>query len=411
MNYKRQALYNTVGNLVYLLSLWLISVLTVRLSGFEAAGVFSLAMSIGNIFYFIAVYGMRSFQASDSVYQYAPRDYILLRGITTAASLVLLLGYLALAGYSVYVSLAIFIYSVYRFFEAYSDVFFGELQRVGHLEVCGVSMSCKGVLSVLAFALVFGKTQNLNWALLAMSAVACAALFLYDIRGYKKYRNRAVDQPAHPPMELLKAGFPMLLTTLFPIIVTAVPRLALERCWGEAVLGAYSSVSAPTVLITSIVPNVLAAFMTLFGLCYHRGEYQRLLKMLGIVLLCTAAFGLAACAVAFFLGDPVMSLIFGEAIRPHLYLLIPLILATTVYALSMAANSILISIRQPFWLTLCAASALVTSLAISYPLVRAFGEMGAVWAFGVPFAVQLVLQIAVLTVKLGFSLPRQTGAR
>jgi len=33
MDYKKQALYNTVGNLVYMAALWLISVLTVHLSG------------------------------------------------------------------------------------------------------------------------------------------------------------------------------------------------------------------------------------------------------------------------------------------------------------------------------------------------------------------------------------------
>lgn len=103
-----------------------------------------------------------------------------------------------------------------------------------------------------------------------------------------------------------------------------------------------------------------------------------------------------------------MGLLFGDEILPHLYLFIPLILATTIYALSMAANSVLISIRQPIWLTACSGAALITSFIISYPLVQKFGEMGAVWAFGLPFAVQLLLQVVYLIYKLGINLPRQT---
>ena len=98
-----------------------------------------------------------------------------------------------------------------------------------------------------------------------------------------------------------------------------------------------------------------------------------------------------------------MGLVFGEEILPHLYLFIPLILATIVYAFSMCANSVLISIRQPVWLTGFAGAALATSLVCSYPMVRHMGQMGAVLAFGTPFAIQLFLQLVYLVYKLRFS--------
>ena len=100
-----------------------------------------------------------------------------------------------------------------------------------------------------------------------------------------------------------------------------------------------------------------------------------------------------------------MGLLFGQEILPHLYVFIPLILATTVYAMSMAANSVLISIRRPVWLTSFAGAALVVSLIASYPLVEQMDMMGTVWAFGIPFAVQLVLQVVYLTAVL---LPKKT---
>lgn len=409
MNYKKQAFYNTAGNLVYMCSLWLISsVLTVRISGFEAAGIFSLAMSVGNIFYYIAVYGMRSFQASDATYQYSPKDYIVVRGITIAVAAVFLGVYLVTTDYSSYFRTAIVLYTLYKFLEAYSDVFFGELQRVGHLEICGVSMSLKGFFSVAVFSMVLTWSDNLNYALLAMVMIAALFLVAYDWRGYKKYRNMQITQSCTSISGLLRAGFSMLLTTVFPIVVTAIPRIALEDCYGTEILGIYSSIATPTVLITTLVPNILAPFMTLFGMCYHRKEYSKLFRMLLVALGLTALLGGVACVCAYFLGDGVMSLLFGQEILPYMYLFIPLIVATTVYALSMAANSVLISIRQPIWLTLCAAMALVVSLVFSRRLVQSAGIMGTVWAFGVPFFVQFVFQIGYLVFKLCFDLPRRT---
>lgn len=400
MNYKKQALYNTVGNLVYMAALWLMSVLTVHLSGFEDAGVFSIAMSVGNIFFFIAVYGMRSFQASDSLYQYSPGEYCAVRWITTGAAALCLAGYLALTGYSFYITLAVIFYTLYKFAEAASDVFFGELQRVGHLEVCGISMSAKGILSVVAFCIVLFITKNLPSALLAMVILAIAFCIFYDIKGYRKYSTQKFETNKKKVFSLLREGFPMLLTTVFPIIVTAVPRLALEKYYGTEVLGIFSSISTPTVLITTLVPNILAPFMTLFGHCYHENQLKKLYRMLWVALGATTLLGLVACGLAYFCGDFVMGLVFGAEIVPHLYIFVPLIIATTVYALSMAANSVLISIRRPAWLTAFSGAALVLSLILGYPIVEKFGQMGAVWAFGLPFALQLILQLVFLTIVL-----------
>ncbi len=402
MNYKKQALYNTVGNLVYMAALWLMSVLTVHLSGFEDAGVFSIAMSVGNIFFFIAVYGMRSFQASDSVYQYLPSEYCAVRWVTTGIAALCLIGYLIFGGYSLYITAAVIFYTLYKFAEAASDVFFGELQRVGHLEICGISMSVKGILSVAIFCIVLFITKNLPAALLAMVLLAVVILALYDIKGYRKHCPKKLSARKDGITALLREGFPMLLTTVFPIVVTAVPRLALEKYWGTEILGIYSSISTPTVLITTLVPNILAPFMTLFGHCYHENKFKKLYRMLWVALAATAVLGLAACVLAYFLGDFVMGLVFGKEIIPHLEIFIPLIIATTVYALSMAANSVLISIRRPVWLTVFSGAALVLSLVLGYPMVERFGQMGAVWAFGIPFALQLLLQVIYLTVALLF---------
>ncbi|MBQ3075573.1 MAG: oligosaccharide flippase family protein [Clostridia bacterium] len=407
MNYKKQALYNTVGNLVYMAALWLISVLIVHITGFEDAGVFSIAMSVGNIFFFIAVYGMRSFQGSDSLYQYSPGEYCTVRWITTGAAALGLAGYLIFARYSFYISAAVIAYTLYKFAESASDVFFGELQRVGHLEICGISMSVKGVLSIAVFCVVLFLTKNLPAALFSMVLLALAILMVYDIKGFRKHCPEKLTAKKEKVLSLLREGFPMLLTTVFPIVVTAAPRLAVEAYLGTEVLGIYSSISTPTVLITTLVPNILAPFMTLFGHLYHEKNLKKLYRMLWVALVATAALGAVACVLAYFLGDFVMGLVFGKEIVPHLGIFIPLILATTVYALSMAANSVLISIRRPAFLTAFSAAALVISLITAYPLVERFGQMGAVWAYGLPFAAQFLLQLVFLTAVLLFPKKRK----
>lgn len=396
MDYKKQAFFNTVGNVVYLGCTWLLTVLVVQVSGFDDAGVLSIAMSVGNIFYFIGMYGMRSFQSSDVTHKYSDKTYIKTRFVTVGISLLLCLGYLGVSrlfggGYGLYTSAAVLIYLLYRSLEAGSDVLFGELQKDGRLEVCGISMSVKGILSVIVFFVLL-KFTDLNIAMLGMVAIAAALMIFYDYNRYKALHNEPETEAVGTVKGLLIEGFPMLLTTLFPIIVTALPRLALEFYYDESLLGIYASICAPTVIITTLVPNILCPFMTLYGKLYNEGENRKLMRMFLLSLLLTVVLGAAACLCAWLLGDWALSLLYGEEILGYTYIFVPIIIATVVYALSMCGNSVLISIRTPVALTAFSGAALAVCAVISYPLAKVYGMWGTVFGFGLPFLVQLLLQ-------------------
>lgn len=77
---QESIVWNSVGSLVYLATQWLTTILVVRLAGVDAAGNLTLAMSIGNLVYSIALFGMRNFQVSDISEEYGmvytlPVDY------------------------------------------------------------------------------------------------------------------------------------------------------------------------------------------------------------------------------------------------------------------------------------------------------------------------------------------------
>ena len=73
---KASVIWNSMGSMVYLISQWLISVLVVRVSGVEVAGNLTLAMSINNVFYSIAMQGIRNYQVSDTNEKYKAGTYV-----------------------------------------------------------------------------------------------------------------------------------------------------------------------------------------------------------------------------------------------------------------------------------------------------------------------------------------------
>ncbi len=84
-------IWNSVGSLTNLGCQWVITVLVARLaSSYEAAGVYSLAMSIFNMFSQLAQYRMYTVQIADVRKENSVGEYFTFRLITVTASLLAL---------------------------------------------------------------------------------------------------------------------------------------------------------------------------------------------------------------------------------------------------------------------------------------------------------------------------------
>ena len=95
---QKSIIWNSAGSMVYLITQWLISVLVVRLSGVETAGILTLAMSVNNVFYSIAMQGIRNYQVSDMKEKYTSGIYVSSRLIICILSFLVCVGYALIAG-------------------------------------------------------------------------------------------------------------------------------------------------------------------------------------------------------------------------------------------------------------------------------------------------------------------------
>lgn len=401
MNYKSQAVYNTIGNISYLFSQWLLTVITTRMIGVDSAGVFSLAISAGNIFFFIQTYGMRSYQVSDVSGLYSPGQYVYSRYITAAIGILLCAGFVFFSGYDSEKASAILGFLLYRTFEAVSDVYFGELQKIGRLDILASSMVFKSISSVFIFTAVLAAARNLSAALFAVSAEAMLITLLYDRNRYIRLvpgsKDKLEPRNAIPP---LKSCFSLMVSTLLPIIVTSYPKMKLDSFCGSEILGYYSNVSTPTVLITAVVPSILTPIMTLYGKWILGNEQKKLLRGYLLSLAGTIAFGVFCELGVLILGDYVMSFIFTDDILPYMRYLYPLLIVMTIYAMTMCGNSLLISLRKNKAVLIFSMLAALICVVISGLLISNYEIWGVIFSMGISYAVQLLCQFIYIAIAM-----------
>lgn len=391
---RKQAAINSIGSFVLLFAQWLISVLIVRMGGYTDAGIFSLGMSISNVFSFFANFGIRNFQVSDAKREFSPTQYIEARITTVIASFAVCVAYLLVAGgYSVQEKSAILLYLFYSNVNVLSDVLMGTLQVRGQLYINGYSNIIKGISCLIAFLGVYFISQNVICALLVMAIVVSAVTIGYDIRIYTKHENINFGcEDTVAVKKIIRKCIPLMISTVLPVLVTAVPRRAIQLTDGTEILGYFSSVFAPTVVITTLIPAITVAYLPMVAKAWSTKNKLKLKKIiicffLGII----SVTEVAECA-AIIAGEKVMVIVFGNEIRPYYPVMYSAILATGLNALTGVGNGILTSLRKNRLIAISAfVPVLITALLSSF-MVQKYSIWGASYILIIAYGTQSIIQ-------------------
>ena len=396
MKLRNQAIINTSGNIIYLISLWWLTVITTRVLGYESAGTLILAMSIGNVVAVLQMYAVRVYQSSDMLFKFSSKDYLRSRYVTISFGWAVASSLCWAMDYSSETCLAIVLFSLIKTSESFSDVLFGNVQRLGHLEFNGYSMLFRGGLLVGLFSIGVDLYKSMSVALI-MSAVGVLSLSLFvDLPIHNQMIRKEGIKQDNGVQAVLRRCFPLLLSALIPSVVVALPRLAIEQYCGPKELGFYGNVSTPALMLTTVVPTILIALLPRYGNAYRKNDYKHIKIMwiqsiLGIFL-CTIVSIAGVAAI----GKSVLSFAYTDEIEPYVHYLYPIIVAMSLYVVTVSNCLVLISLRRNWSTTLTELSGLVLCLLLTIPLVKNYHIFGAVAVLALTYSVQVVLQISLI---------------
>ncbi len=357
-NIKKNMLWNAAGNLAYLFAQWLLTVFVTRLWGFDTAGVFSIALSVSATLSTVALFGIRHYQVSDTKRLYTDTAYVTLRGMTSLLSLLICPLTVLLMGYTGEILRATVLYMLFRLAECYSDVLHGISQSRGKLYLAGQGFAIKSVCLLLGFFTGYLLSRSLIGSLAVMAVFSWASTLLYDLPMAKR---QAPFRLLASPREALALGKNTL--SLFGYLflysaVSTVGKYLLELAYGEAVLGAYSSIFAPALLISAAATYLYNPFTPTFATLYAEGKKREFLSLcLKIALVLTAIVALLL-PLGHVLGEWGLSLLFGNdsGIRAYAYMLLPILL--TVYGTALFGFLCMLAVTLRAFLPLLGSCAL-----------------------------------------------------
>lgn len=398
-NLKKNMIWNAAGNLIYLMCQWLVTVLVTNIGAFRDAGLLSVAMSVSATFQTVAMFGIRNYQVSDVDNKYSDTCYVSLRVLTCAVALIACLAFSLISGYTGEQLLAVALFMLFRLAENFSDVLHGIAQKSGRLDIAGKAFAIKGVGLVTVFLTAYQLSSQLCVGLLAMALFSIGTTFLYDLLAVKRLSDFKIFEANRKWRALALETAPLCLYLFFSAAIGTIPKLILEWKCGEEILGAYSSIFAPALLIAAATGYLYTPFIPMFANAYREKRNRAFLGLfakLGAAIACLALLSLLA---AWLLGDFALKLIFGEKILAYAYLLIPILIFIFANALFAFLCMLEVVLRDFWWLLFACGSGLLAEILLTGVWIEKVGINATSYSLTLGSALpSLIMLVRIMTI-------------
>ncbi len=385
--------YNSFGTIFYYGCQWLTTLLVVRISGFEDGGNYSLAMTFTAAFAIMALFNTRQYQVSDVTGEYSDRTYIRSRFIAMAISFAVCFAGLFFNAYTPYQWGVILLYMLFKCGEAWIDVYHGIDQKNGRMDYICYSYIFRGFFMIAGFCGVLYLTKNLVLAIGSIALLTFLTAFFYDRRMAERFIAKDGAANRADVKKLMFAMLPLVLVAVTNNLSISFPKYFLERFYDETVLGYYSSVATPSMIVQVGASTIFIPLITPLADRLKENDKKGFLEILKKVALVFAGLSVLALIVSALFGEWFLVLLFQEEIRPYTYLFVPIIISTLLISVNAALFPVCTVLREIKGQLAVGIGGIVSSVAASAVLIRRYCMDGVVVSLLITLAIQIIIEI------------------
>jgi glycosyltransferase involved in cell wall biosynthesis/O-antigen/teichoic acid export membrane protein len=384
--------WTLLGNVIYSACNWgMVSVLA-KLGSTAVVGQFALGLAIVSPVFMFTNLQLRAIQATDSRSEFEFADYFTLRCLGAAMGLAAVVGITFLSHFQRSTTIVVLLVAVAKAVESLSDMVAGLLQKIERLDQLAISLIIKGFSSLIAFAVVFWRVRSLAAAVLSMGFTWLLVFILYEVRltrtGYANesplFRfNRSVLK------ELVGLSLPLGFVMALGSLYTNIPRYVLQHYLGSSKLGIFASLAylgtSSTLVINALGQSASARLSRMFA-DRQSDAFTGLMRkfaLFGVLI------GVVGVPMGFFLGRPVLSLIYQPEYANHLGAFLVIIATTSIMAVASFLGCGVTAARCFKMQTVVMAASTLATAMLSVVLIPRFGLLGAAFALFVAALVQM----------------------
>ena len=385
--------WNLLGNLAASGVSVLYLLIVTRLTSAKVADQFSLANSIGTLWIVIGLFQVRNYQGTDVNQKHSFIGYFQTRLITILAMLVTLYPYLYIVGegrYSFETILLTFLMILYRMWDAVSDLFQGLFQQRERMDIAGKTMFYRYSTSVVVLFLSILLSKSVIVGLFSLVIWNGLVIIFYETSFLKyfetiQWKELFSSNYKKDIKDIFLACWPLFVNGFILLYILNEPKIIIEKGLNQGILQTgmqrdFNILFMP-VFFMSLIILMVRPLITQMAILWNREKYVEFSLIVKKLLLYLFIGGIAVTIVAYFIGAPILSLVFGVALSQYTLPFAILIFAGVLYALAIVFENILTIVRKQHLLVGLYIVLLVITKLVTEPFIYQKGMLGATISF------------------------------
>lgn len=390
----RDYLWNTASSLMNAAATVVMGMAVARMGTLEAAGVFSLALALGQQFQTLGAYEVRTYQATDLRDGLPFGVYLSTRYLTVALMLLGILGAVLVSPSARGSALVVVLVASLKLFEAFEDVIYTEFQRVGLLHVGARACFWRMLVTTAAFCggLALGRSLLVGAvAGLLTAVVTTLAMYVPAMRGVLSWRPVWSRSQIR---RLLLDCLPLCLGSFIATYLANAPKYAIDLYLGETQQGYFLILFMPAMVVNLVSLMVFRPLLTTMARHWTSGDLPAFKAIIRRGLLTVGLASVLVAAVTYLVGAPLLGAVFGKDVSDFVPELMVLVAGGALNAASVILYYALTTMRlQRLVFIGYVVCALVATGAMAL-LVPAAGLMGACLGYAVTMAALVLAFLA-----------------
>ena len=331
--------FNCFNSLFFLIVVKLIN-------GLDIAGIFTYAFSLCCLFYVVSTYYNRAYQVSDFNNKFSFNDYYTCRIIMSVISLILILILSILSKFSLYKIIVILLIMIFRIIESISDCFYGYIQKNGELYKVGISQTLKAIIGLIIFIILDFVTKDIVFSIISLIIINSVLLIFYDYRNYKNLNGETIKFSTTNFNKIFKICFDVFTFSFLSIYLANCQKYIFTYFVSNEIQTIFGIIIMPATILSLAGSYLIMPFIVKLTNYFKNNmikEYKKLSLTICAILI---IIGLCAIIGCYFLGIPILNIIYNIELSEYKASLMIIIIASILFALSMVISNLLTIINE-----------------------------------------------------------------
>lgn len=379
---KSSYIWNMIGSMLMAFQSVIMLMVLTRTVGLAEAGIFTIAYANASLFLNIGKYGMRNFQVSDVNGQFSFVEYLSSRWITTALMIIISVVYIVhssmVNNYSFEKSMVIIWMCLFKVADAIEDVYYGMYQQNGRLDIAAKAMTIRMFVTIIIFAIGIMVLHSQLVALIIATLTTFGLLGLFLSWTYGTFKEKKGHREKGQVARLLKSCFPLFAGAFLSFYIGNAPKYAIDSLLSDELQACYGFIAMPVFVIGLLNSFIFNPILFQMSCLWNERKVKKFLKRTVIQLVIVVGITIICIIGAYFLGTPVLSILYNTNLVPYKKELLILLVGGGFLGLSGLLSTVIIIIRFQKGIAWIYAGVAILAYVLSNPVVSKYGIMGAV---------------------------------